>query len=79
MNIMKTKTGLTPLLATYTKPKLFLYATTQERYIRTGYDVAAEPKQITAIDSEHDYRLQPEAIQQVNKLWLTSLDMHKQC
>lgn len=74
---------VTPLLATYTKPKLFLYGThdtlVSERYIRTGYDVAAEPKQITAIDSEHDYRLQPEAIQQVQQAVVDFLDMHKQC
>ena len=74
---------VTPLLATYTKPKLFLYGThdtlVSERYIRTGYDVAAEPKQITAIDSEHDYRLQPEAMQQVQQAVVDFLDMHKQC
>jgi len=59
-----------PALKTSSKPKLFVYGT-QDTLVRPEtvvaiYDASAAPKVLRAIDTEHDYRLHPDAIKQVN-------------
>ncbi len=55
-----------------TKPKLFFYGTQDdlvpEAEVREAYDGSAEPKEIHAVKSEHDYRLHPEIIEEVNEV-----------
>jgi putative redox protein len=68
----------TEVLKTCTKPKLFFYGlhdvlVTPET-VQHIYNKAAEPKEIKSIDTEHDYRLHPEAIQQVNQAVSDFLD-----
>jgi pimeloyl-ACP methyl ester carboxylesterase len=52
------------------KPKLFFYGTEDElvpeKVVRLYYDQAAEPKVLHELASEHDYRLHPEVIEEVN-------------
>lgn len=52
------------------KPKLFFYgmkdALVTPDTVREAYQVAAEPKMIHELNSEHDYRLHPEVIAEVN-------------
>lgn len=59
-----------PALKTSSKPKLFIYGTKDEivspASVTAMYEAAAEPKILQAIETEHDYRLHPEAIEQVN-------------
>ena len=58
-------------LKTCSKPKLFFYGThdelSTEMIVRHMYDVAAEPKMIHGLNTEHDYRLHPEIIEEVNQ------------
>lgn len=58
-------------LKTCIKPKLFFYGTedvlVREATIRATYEVSADPKKIREVKTEHDYRLHPEVIKQVNK------------
>ena len=59
-------------LSNCSKPKLFFYGTKDELstsdIVKHMYDVAAEPKMIHALNTEHDYRLHPEIIDEVNKV-----------
>lgn len=59
-------------LKTCTKPKLFFYGTkdemSTEKIVRHMYDVSAEPKMIHELNTEHDYRLHPEIIDEVNEI-----------
>lgn len=54
------------------KPKLFFLGTRdtliKPETIRTEYRVAAEPKQLYELDSDHDYRWHPELIEEVNRV-----------
>lgn len=58
-------------LKTCVKPKLFVYGTKDElvsaRHVKEMYRVAAEPKRLEVLETEHDYRLHPEVIEQVNQ------------
>lgn len=55
----------------YTKPKLFFFSTDDEFFgPKEGkqiVDVCAEPKSIHELNSKHDYRLNPQAIDEVNR------------
>ena len=74
---------VTPLLATCTKPKLFLYGTQDnlvtEKYVRAGFEQAAEPKLLAAVDTEHDYRLHPSAMQAVREQVKNFLETYDKC
>jgi len=54
------------------KPKLFFYGTkdglTKPEIVKHMYDVAAQPKAIHGLNTEHDYRLHPEIIEEVNQV-----------
>lgn len=58
-------------LTTYTKPKLFFFGTedamNDPEEVKVAFEASAEPKVIRAIHSDHDYRLHPEAIEEVNR------------
>lgn len=58
-------------LDTCTKPKLFFAGTEDVLVtlddIQEMFDSAADPKHLIQLDSEHDYRLHPEVIDQVNQ------------
>ena len=60
-----------PALETCTKPKLFFYGTTDvmndPEDVKEAYEKSSDPKEIHAIQSEHDYRLHPEAVAEVNR------------
>jgi|ERR1700741_3923839 len=62
----------TELLKTCTKPKLFVAGsrdtTVPTTSIHATYVVSADPKEFAEIDAEHDYRLDPDAINEVNVL-----------
>ena len=53
-----------------TKPKLFFYGTKDElspyKVVKTMYDSASKPKMIHRLNTEHDYRLNHEIIEEVN-------------
>ena len=59
-------------LKTCTKPKLFFYGSKDElskpEFVQHMYDVSAEPKTIHELNTEHDYRLHPEIIDEVNQI-----------
>jgi len=44
--------------------------------VKKAYQVAAEPKMIHELNSEHDYRLHPEIIEEVNKVVGLFLDKY---
>jgi pimeloyl-ACP methyl ester carboxylesterase len=58
-------------LKTCTKPKLFFYGTqdvlTSKEEVEKAYRASAEPKQLHALDTEHDYRLHSNMIDEVNQ------------
>ncbi|MDD5357354.1 MAG: alpha/beta fold hydrolase [Candidatus Pacebacteria bacterium] len=70
-----------PALKTCTKPKLFFYGIWDEdtlpEDVKKAYEESAEPKMLHALDSNHDYRYRPEAIQEVNKVVEEFLDRYK--
>lgn len=53
------------------KPKLFFFGKQDVMVtpadVQETFNLAAEPKQLVELDSEHDYRLHPEIIAEVNK------------
>lgn len=59
-------------LSTSKKPKLFFYGAKDELstpdIVKHMYDVSAQPKIIHELNTEHDYRLHPEVIDEVNKV-----------
>jgi len=63
-----------------TKPKLFILGKHDELAtpdkVRALYDIAAEPKELYELDSDHDYRLHPELIEEVNKVIGRFLEEH---
>lgn len=67
-------------LKSYTKPKLFFYGTQDvmnpPEEVKEAFAVSAEPKEIHAIESEHDYRLVPQAVKEVNEAVGQFLDKH---
>lgn len=54
-----------------TKPKLIIYGTqdafTEPSKVKDVYQSMPVPKMIHEVDSEHDYRLHPEVIEEVNQ------------
>ncbi len=60
-----------PALRNYTKPKLFFYGNQDKMNdpedVKTAFQESAEPKIIHAINAEHDYRLLPQAIEEINR------------
>ncbi len=60
-----------PALRTYTKPKLFFSGKqdvmNDPEDVKKAYEESAAPKEIYSVDSEHDYRLRPEAVNEVNQ------------
>jgi pimeloyl-ACP methyl ester carboxylesterase len=61
----------TELLKSCTKPKLFFYGTQDELVsaddVKNIYNLAAEPKMLQSVETEHDYRLHPEAMTQIEQ------------
>lgn len=53
------------------KPKLFIYGKRDQlatpQVVKYQFDAAAEPKSIYELDSDHDYRLHPNLIEEVNQ------------
>ena len=66
------KYDMTGRLKTCTKPKLFIYGTRDvtisPELEKKAYEVSAEPKQLHALDSDHDYRWHPKLIEEVNRV-----------
>lgn len=60
-----------PALKVCAKPKLFFYGSNDvlvdEDEVRETYNASAEPKTIHCLKAEHDYRLHPEIISEVNE------------
>lgn len=54
-----------------TKSKLFFYGTkdvmNDPEDVKEAFEKSAEPKMIHAVNSEHDYRLHPEAVEEINR------------
>lgn len=69
-------------LKNYTKPKLFFYGTqdtmNDPEDVKEAYEKSAEPKDIYAIVAEHDYRLVPSAITEVNEVIGRFLDKYSE-
>ncbi len=63
------------------KPKLFFYGKQDKENnpedIKEAYRVAADPKMIHGLDSEHDYRLHPKVIEEVNEVIGQFLDKYE--
>ncbi|MBI3290163.1 alpha/beta fold hydrolase [Candidatus Microgenomates bacterium] len=63
-----------------TKPKLLFSATEDEFYtleeMQEIYDLAAEPKMMHELKTEHDYRLNSDAIKEVNRVTGEFLDKY---
>jgi len=61
-----------PGLRTCTKPKLFFYGRqdvmNDPEDVKKSFQESAEPKFIYGVDSEHDYRLNPEIISEINTI-----------
>jgi hypothetical protein len=61
------------------KPKLFFYGTqdvlVSKENVEEAHNESAEPKQIHALNSEHDYRLRPDIIDEVNQTIGSFLDI----
>ena len=59
-------------LRTCKKPKLFFYGTEDDMNdpedVKKAYEESAEPKMIHAINSGHNYRYHPEAVEEVNRV-----------
>jgi len=53
------------------KPKLFFYGThdvlVEPEEVKRAFQESADPKMIQAVDSEHDYRLSPQAVEEINQ------------
>ncbi len=63
-----------------TKPKLFFYGTTDDMIapedVQKAYEESAEPKEIYALNSDHDYRYHQNIFQEVNKIIGKFLDKY---
>ena len=69
-----------PELENYTKPKLFFYGVNDDMNdpedVRKAYEESAEPKEIHALNSDHDYRYHPEIIEEANQIISKFLDKY---
>jgi pimeloyl-ACP methyl ester carboxylesterase len=73
---------VTEALKSCTKPKLFFYGredvlVSADSVIET-YNLAAEPKMLQELQTEHDYRLHPEAMNEVNRVIGEFLDKYSE-
>ena len=63
------------------KPKLFFYGTKDKlntpTIVKHMFDISARPKILHELNTEHDYRLHPEIIDEVNKTVGEFLDIYK--
>lgn len=63
-----------------TKPKLFFLGKydklAKPESVRDLYDIAAEPKELHELESDHDYRFHPELIEEVNMVVSNFLDKY---
>ena len=63
-----------------TKPKLFFYGVEDDindpEDVKKAYEESAEPKEIHALNSDHDYRYHPEIIEEVNQVIGKFLDKY---
>ncbi len=68
------------LITKCTKPKLFIYSANDKnvypREVKELYGRASPPKEIYGIESEHNYRLNPKAIRDVNRIIGEFLDKY---
>lgn len=66
------KYDMTEGLKTCTKPKVFFFGTrdvtVSPELEKKAYEVSAEPKELHALDSDHDYRWHPKLIEEVNRV-----------
>ena len=69
-----------PGLKNCTKPKLFFYGVDDKLIspedVKRAYEESAEPKEIHALKSDHDYRYHPEVIKEVNQIIGKFLDKY---
>lgn len=69
-----------PALKDCSKPKLFFYGTrdvlVSKENVEAAYNASAEPKMIHALAAEHDYRLDPARIEEVNTVIGSFLDRY---
>jgi pimeloyl-ACP methyl ester carboxylesterase len=74
--------NLTDDLTSSTKPKLFIYGTEDDmatpQIVRETYEKFSKPKELYELKSDHDYRLHPELIEEVNKVIEDFLRKYKQ-
>lgn len=67
-------------LKNFTKPKLFFYGVEDDmndpENVKVAYEDSAEPKEIHALKSDHDYRYHPEIIKEANKIIGLFLDKY---
>lgn len=65
-------------LAKCTKPKLFIMGTSdevvKEESVMTAFEAAAQPKRLVKIESDHNYRLNPYKIEEINQIFGVFLD-----
>lgn len=63
-----------------TRPKLFIYGArdvlAEPKVVKEIYELSGEPKEIHELDSEHDYRLSPDTINEVNQIVGVFLTRH---
>ncbi len=69
-----------PGLKNYSKPKLFFYGLNDDMNdpedVKKAYEESAEPKEIHALNSDHDYRYRPEIIDEANQIIAKFLDKY---
>jgi len=67
-------------LKSFTKPKLFFYGVEDDMNnpedVKVAYEESAEPKEIHALNSGHNYRYHPEIIDETNKTIGSFLDKY---
>ena len=67
-------------LKNYTKPKLFFYGANDDMNdpedVKKAYEESTEPKEIHALNSDHDYRYHPEIIEKANQIIGKFLDKY---
>lgn len=75
------KYDATDWLKTSPKHKLFFYGTqddlVSEASVKEMYELSADSKMIHGVNTEHDYRLHPEAIKEVNEIIGEFLDKYE--
>ncbi|HSX48523.1 MAG TPA: alpha/beta hydrolase [Candidatus Nanoarchaeia archaeon] len=66
------KYDLTDGLKNCTKPKMFVYGNKDDQirpeFVKQGFELSSDPKELNELESDHDYRWHPELITEVNDL-----------